>query len=184
MRELFKKIYAFFSETGKTILVSFALVYLIRSFIVQPFYVRGASMEPNFENGEYLIVNEIGYRFAQPQRGDVVIFRYPLNPAEHFIKRIVGLPGEIVSVEDGRVLINGVELSESYIPRDVSTHGQTTLTLGADEYYVLGDNRPASSDSRRWGVLRRRFIVGKTWLRGWPLGSIGVIPEASYAPHP
>lgn len=181
--ETFKKILQFITETGKTIIVSLVAVYLIRSFIVQPFYVRGASMEPNFENGQYLIINEIGYRFEKPERGDVVVFRYPLDPSEYFIKRVIGLPGDSVEIDDGKVLVNGKELEESYLGRGVFTHGKVKISLGPAEYYVLGDNRAASSDSRRWGVLPARNIVGRVWLRGWPLNKIGVIPEAQYAPN-
>lgn len=176
----FKKILQFITETGKTIIVSLVAVYLIRSFIVQPFYVRGASMEPNFEDGQYLIINEIGYRFEKPERGDVIVFRYPLDPSEYFIKRVIGLPGDMVEIDDGRVFVNGNELEESYIPRGVFTYGKTKISLSPTEYYVLGDNRPASSDSRRWGVLPARNIVGRVWLRGWPLAKVGVIPEPSY----
>ena len=177
---LLKKIFVFVTETGKTVVVSLAVVLLIRMFLVQPFYVKGASMEPNFNDGQYLIINEIGYRFEEPKRGDVVVFRYPLNPSEYFIKRIVGLPGETVAVDDGRVFINKKELAEAYLPKGLTTYGKITLTLSGDEYFVLGDNRPASHDSRRWGVLRRNFIVGKAWLRGWPLNKAGVISQPVY----
>jgi len=177
-----KKIFVFVTETGKTVLVSLAAVLLIRMFLVQPFYVKGASMEPNFDDGQYLIINEIGYRFEEPQRGDVVVFRYPLDPSEYFIKRIVGLPGETVVVDDGNVFINTKELSEQYLPKGLTTYGNITLSLAGDEYFVLGDNRPASHDSRRWGVLRRQFIVGKAWLRGWPFSKIGAIETPAYAP--
>jgi signal peptidase I len=187
--ETFKKVMSFLSETGKTILLSLIAVYLIRSFIVQPFYVRGASMEPNFEDGEYLIVNEIGYScvpyvnycFGQPQRGDVVVFRYPLDPSEYFIKRVIGLPGDIVEIQNGHVVVNGKELGEAYIPSGVFTYGNAKITLAKGEYYVLGDNRLASSDSRRWGILPARNIIGRVWFRGWPVSRIGIIPEPSYA---
>ncbi|MDO8558039.1 MAG: signal peptidase I [bacterium] len=185
-----KKILQFVSETGKTVIVSLVAVFLIRSFIVQPFYVKGASMEPNFDDGEYLIVNEIGYScvpgtkhcFGRPERGDVVVFRYPLDPSEYFIKRIVGLPGDGIAIDEGRVLVNGVELGEPYIPKSMFTHGKTSISLGEGEYYVLGDNRSASSDSRRWGVLPEKNIVGRAWFRGWPLKKAGVVPRPSYAP--
>lgn len=183
--EAFKKVARFFAETGKTIIVSLVIVYLIRSFIVQPFYVRGASMTPTFEDGEYLIINEVGYAcmpftgtsycIGKPERGDVIVFRYPLDPSDFFIKRIIGLPGDIVEIDNGKVFVNKAELDESYLPRDIFTYGKTITTLGESEYYVLGDNRPSSSDSRRWGKLPRGNIVGKVWLRGWPPGRIGIV---------
>lgn len=177
---IFKKVLQFITETCKTVIVSLVAVYLIRSFIVQPFYVRGASMEPNFQDGQYLIINEISYRFEKPQHGDVIVFRYPLDPSEYFIKRVIGLPGDRVEIDDGKVFVNGEEFEEAYIPRGVFTYGKNKISLGPTEYYVLGDNRPASSDSRRWGVLPARNIVGRVWLRGWPLNKAGVIPEPSY----
>ena len=186
--ELLRKIRDFVAETGKTVIISLIAVWLIRSFIVQPFYVRGASMEPNFTDGEYLIINEIGYLcitrtaycFGRPERGDVVVFRYPLDPSEYFIKRIIGLPGDMVEIDEGKVLVNGKTLEEAYIPQGVFTYGKTQISLGEGEYYALGDNRPSSSDSRRWGVLPAQNIVGKAWLRGWPFRRIGIVPKAEF----
>ena len=175
--EMLKKIWQFSYETGKTILVSLAVVLLIRTFVVQPFYVRGASMEPNFEDGEYLIINEIDYRLEEPQRGDVIVFRYPLDPSEYFIKRIVGLPGDVIEIDRGQITINGKKMEEPYLDLYLETYGKVHISLGPDEFYVLGDNRSASSDSRRWGVLPRRNIIGKVWLRGWPPARIGVISD-------
>jgi signal peptidase I len=186
----FSRIGAFIRETGKPIVVSLVIVWIVRSFIVQPFYVRGASMEPNFEDNEYLIVNEIGYRFATPERGDVVVFRYPLDPSEFFIKRIIGLPGETIGIERGSVTIknssspNGFILKEPYLPANTFTGGETMITLDEDQYYVLGDNRSSSSDSRRWGPLNRRNIVGRVWLRAWPVSRIGAIHSPMYMPTP
>jgi len=179
--ETFRKILQYVSETGKTIVVSLLAVWLIRTFIVQPFYVRGASMEPNFEDGEYLIINEISYRLEKPARGDVIVFRYPLDPSEYFIKRIIGLPGDTVEVGDGKVQVNGTELDEAYLPEDLFTYGKSKVTLGEKEFYVLGDNRPASSDSRRWGIVPERYIIGKVWVRGWPPKRAGVIQRPDYA---
>ena len=176
--EMLKKIWQFSYETGKTILVSLAVVLLIRTFVVQPFYVRGASMEPNFEDGEYLIINEIDYRLEEPQRGDVIVFRYPLDPSEYFIKRIVGLPGDVIEIDRGQITINGKKMEEPYLDLYLETYGKVHISLGPDEFYVLGDNRSASSDSRRWGVLPRRNIIGKVWLRGWPPARIGVISDS------
>jgi signal peptidase I len=133
-------------------------------------------MEPNFDDGEYLVIDELSYRWRVPRRGEVVVFRYPQNHAQFFIKRIIGLPGDAVRLEDGQVIIQndtyrtGVMLDESaYLPAGVRTGGQHTVQLGEREYFVLGDNREASSDSRQWGTLDVSEIVGRTWIRAWPL---------------
>jgi signal peptidase I len=177
----------FFSETVKITVVSLIIIVSIRSFVMQPFFVSGKSMEPNFHNGDYLIVNEISYKFSDPKRGDVIVFRYPKRPAEFFIKRIVGLPGERIEIKDNKITIynndhpGGFVLDESkYIPFNISTTGSFTVNLKNDEYYVLGDNRVASADSRIWGVLERRFIVGRAWIRAWPFGDFAVFEGIEY----
>lgn len=172
---------SFFWELVKVFLIAIAIIVPIRYFLVQPFFVRGASMEPNFEDGEYLIIDELSYRFREPRRGEVIVFRFPNNPSQFFIKRIVGLPGETVAVENGQVRIQnnqyqqGVLLDESpYLETTIRTSGQTILQLGPDEYFVLGDNRVASSDSRNWGMLHRDLIIGRALLRAFPLDRLGV----------
>lgn len=150
--------------------------------MAQPFFVRGASMEPTYENGDYLIVDQISYRFNAPERGEVIIFRFPQNPSQFFIKRIIGLPGETVSINDGTVTIKNVEnpdgfiLDEPYLNN--STNGSLEVKLQEDEYFMMGDNRGASYDSRSWGPLSDNFIVGKVFLRAWPFDSFGK-PTAS-----
>lgn len=139
-------------------------------------------MEPNFHDHEYLIIDEITYRFSPPERGHVVVFRYPRNPQEYFIKRIVALPGEQVQIKDGLITIfnadhpEGFNLDESYLPRDLLTSNQSEekISVGADEYFVLGDNRNASKDSRNFGAVDASFITGKVLFRGWPLDRITV----------
>lgn len=167
----------------KVIAVATVLIVPIRYFVFQPFVVSGSSMEPNYSHGEYLIIDELSYRFRQPARGEVVVLRYPKNPKEFYIKRIVGLPGETISIDNGRVLVDngdypqGVILDETYLPNQGLTFphntgligGKTALVLGEGEYLVLGDNRLASSDSRDWGVLERAEIVGKVFVRVLPL---------------
>ncbi|MEX1997262.1 MAG: signal peptidase I [Candidatus Andersenbacteria bacterium] len=170
------KLGSFFWELIKVFLIAVAIIIPIRFFLVQPFFVRGASMEPNFQDGEYLIVDELSYRFRSPSRGEVVVFRYPDNPSQFFIKRIVGLPGDMVIVEDGQVTIQnreyqqGVILDESsYLAPTTRTSGTVSYTLGTNEYFVLGDNRPASSDSRNWGALQKELIIGRAWIRAFPV---------------
>lgn len=164
-------------EILKIVIISLAIIIPIRYFLIQPFFVKGASMEPNFLDGDYLIIDEISYRFEAPQRGEVVIFRYPLDPSQFFIKRVIGLPNENVKVEDGNVFINSVQLDESKYLQGIETAGNVEVQLGDNEYFVLGDNRNASSDSRRWGEVDKKFIIGRAWLRAWPFNRLGVIPK-------
>lgn len=187
----------FFVELIKIVFVSLLIILPIRTFIFQPFFVQGASMEPNFHEGEYLIVNELGYKktklsagkanlftvepFKEFNRGDAVVFKYPLNPKKYFIKRIVGLPGERLEIRNGKVFIynddfiEGFELKESdYLPSYVETKGEEKFNLDQGEYVVLGDNRSHSSDSRAWGALSEDYIVGRVLLRAWPLTNLSI----------
>jgi signal peptidase I len=162
-------------------LIAAAIALPIRYFIAQPFIVRGASMEPNFSNREYLIIDELTYFFREPRRGEVVVFHYPLNPREYFIKRIVGLPGETIEIGDVVVSVitsehpEGRPLGEPYLPSGPAPRGTQRLTAGPDEYIVLGDNRLASSDSRNWGALHRRFMTGRALVRAWPIRRFGLL---------
>lgn len=159
-------------ELVKVVAISLAIVLPIRYFLVQPFYVKGASMEPNFHDYEYLIIDELSYRWRLPERGEVVVMRDPLEHSKFFIKRIVGLPGDTVLVQQGDVYINGTVLDESaYLAEDVETlsvNGVAEVTLQESEYFVLGDNRPASFDSRRFGTVEKSEFVGRVWVRAWP----------------
>ncbi len=168
-----KKFFLFVLEIVQVVAIALAIVIPIRYFLIQPFFVEGASMEPNFYNRQYLIINEIGYRFNEPERNDVIVFKYPANPSQYFIKRIIGLPGETVELKEKEITINGQVLDESsYNPLHLSSYGTAKHILGEDEYFVMGDNRGASSDSRRWGGLPREYIIGKVWIRAWPLNTI------------
>lgn len=186
MLKIDNKILAFVWEIAEVVILSLVIVLPIRYFLIQPFFVKGASMEPNFEDGQYLIVDEISYRFGAPQRGDVLVFKYPLDPSQFYIKRIIGLPGEKVEVKDGHVYVfnkanpDGWMVDESYLPNGGLTYGDTELQLGEDEYFVMGDNRAVSYDSRRWGVLPKKDIIGKVALRAWPIGVASLIQVPSY----
>jgi signal peptidase I len=175
----------FFVEVIQIILISSAIIIPIRYFLIQPFYVKGASMEPNFYDSEYLIIDELSYRLRTPERGEIVVFRYPRNPSEFFIKRVIGLPGETVEVSGGHVTIynedhpNGVLLTEAYLG-DVSTDGMKKSTLGADEYWVMGDNRPESMDSRSFGPVKREQFIGRVWVRGLPLNRASTFPDPTF----
>jgi signal peptidase I len=176
-------------EFVKIIIVSLVIILPIRYFIIQPFYVKGASMEPNFHDHEYLIIDEISYRFKAPQRGDIVVFRYPYDPQEYFIKRVIGLPGEKVAIKDGSIYIfneknpNGEKLDEkAYLDASVQTYDlkEATVELTKDEYFVMGDNRNASKDSRSFGPLNKSFLTGRVWLRGWPIKRATAFTTPSY----
>ncbi|HLD25808.1 MAG TPA: signal peptidase I [Candidatus Andersenbacteria bacterium] len=173
---------AFFWELIKVFLLAMAIIVPIRYFLVQPFFVRGASMEPNFLDGEYLVVDELSYRLREPRRGEVIVFQFPNNPSQFFIKRIVGLPRERVEIQGGVVTIyndkypSGVVLDEAqYLTGEVRTGGSISTTLSADEFFVLGDNRSASSDSRSWGSLGEDAIIGRAWIRAFPIDRVGVL---------
>lgn len=171
----------FFTELLKFIVIAALIVIPIRFFVAQPFIVSGESMDPTFENGQYLIIDELSYRFAPPARGDVVIFRPPRAPQDFYIKRIIGLPGETVTIEDGQVLVGGGALGEPYVARP-GNGPDSSVTLGSDEYFVMGDNRPESSDSRVWGPLPRKNIVGRALVRLLPLDTASLFPgSAAYA---
>ncbi|MBT5338167.1 signal peptidase I, partial [Candidatus Falkowbacteria bacterium] len=150
-----QKVLQFFWDLLKVVCVSLAIIIPVRYFLIQPFYVKGASMEPSFYDHEYLIIDEISYRFNDPSRGDIIVFKYPKDPSQYFIKRIIGLPGEVVDISDNRVYIHGADdnkqkflLEENeYLPDENRTLDSRKWTLGPDEYYVMGDNREYSLDS-------------------------------------
>ncbi len=169
------------------VLLAVLVVVPIRIFIAQPFVVEGLSMYPTFEDGDYLIIDELSYRFEEPVRGDVVVFRYPGNPSIFYIKRVIGLPGETVRIERGQVSVTRVDgtsltLEEPYVVAEDATYSGVA-TLGAGQYFVMGDNRPKSSDSRVWGVLPKQDIMGKAFLRLLPGEDAGFSPGAYALPQ-
>lgn len=164
-------------------IIAILIVIPIRLFIAQPFIVSGASMDETFHSGEYLIVDQVSYRFEEPARGDVVIFRYPRDPSKFFIKRVIGVPGDTVTIEDRTVTItneespDGFTLDEPYI-KSMASAPSLTETLGEREYFVMGDNRDQSSDSRAWGVLQEERIIGRALIRLFPPSEIEYLPGA------
>ncbi|MBI2065862.1 MAG: signal peptidase I [Candidatus Zambryskibacteria bacterium] len=167
-----KKISGFFKELIKLIILSLLIVVPFRLYIAQPFIVDGASMDPTFETGNYLIVDEISYRFKTPERGSILIFKYPRDPKKSFIKRVIGLPEETVSISDGRVTIinadypDGFLLEEPYVK--LNKKETVNFILSKEEYFVLGDNRLGSADSRVWGPVPADNIVGRPVVRFFP----------------
>lgn len=183
-----KSMLQFIWETVKVVVISLLIIIPVRYFLIQPFFVNGASMEPNFHDHEYLIIDEISYRFRPIERGDIVVFRYPRDPSQFFIKRVIGLPGETMVVRDGGVMVinesypSGIVLDESvYLEPETVTRGDISVTLSADQYYVLGDNRGASLDSRTFGPIERSSIVGRAWIRGWPIDKVKVFDRPAYS---
>ncbi len=166
------------------------LVLIVRFVLVSPFEVKGESMEPNFHTDDLMLVDKISYHFREPARGDVVVLIPPTNTSQFYVKRVVALPGEQVQFKNGKVVVysdahpEGETLQESYIPEDMPSDGQTgeRVTVPSGSYYVLGDNRPHSNDSRFWGALPRANIVGRAWLVLWPLKDLAVLKAPAYAP--
>lgn len=171
---------SFFAEVLRFVLIAVFVVLPIRLYIAQPFIVSGSSMDPTFLNGEYLIVDEVSYRFNDPERGDVVVFRFPQDTSKFFIKRIIGLPNETVHLDGDTVRIENTEHPEGFVLDETylenSTRNFLRFTLTDDEYFVLGDNRPASSDSRIWGPLKKEFIIGRAFVRLLPVNKVNVFP--------
>lgn len=172
---------SFVWELVKILAISLIIIVPFRVFVAEPFIVSGHSMVPNFQDREYLIVNKAVYLTGQPKRGDVIVLKYPKNTKEYFIKRIIGLPGDTIKIDQGRVIISNPEnpdgkvLKEDYLSEDLLTIGPTeSVTLKDSEYYVLGDNRNASLDSRVWGILPRNDVVGKAFIRVLPLSRFSV----------
>ncbi len=173
-------------EVLKYTVISLIIVAPFRIFIAQPFIVSGDSMVDTFHAKEYLIVDQLTYRRVEPERGDVVIFKYPLDPSVYFVKRVLALPGETIRIDHGIVSIQAssttapVRLDEPYVSSGAPTAKPLVITLEKDEYFVLGDNRKESSDSREWGPLQRKFIVGRAFARVFPLSRMSVWPGAHH----
>ncbi|MBI2109325.1 MAG: signal peptidase I [Parcubacteria group bacterium] len=176
---------SFVLEIAKFVFLALIIVVPIRVYVAQPYIVSGTSMVPTFENGDYLIVDQLSYRFHEPERGDVIVFRYPKDPSKFFIKRIIALPQETISIERGVVTIkNSVSREEFVLEESYNTavfSDTTTVALQEKEYFVMGDNRGASLDSRSWGALPRELVVGRALVRLFPFNHISVFPGlASY----
>lgn len=173
-------------DTAKFVFVALLLITPFRYFVAQPFIVSGASMVPTFEQNEYVVIDKLSYRMSEPGRGDIIIFRYPLDTSQYFIKRIVGLPGEEVNIQNGIVTVTGDSgvariLDEPYRSSSVSARPMDTV-LAEDEYFVLGDNRAASSDSREWGPLQKKHIVGRAFVSLFPLRDVMLYPGEYHFP--
>lgn len=192
MINFLKKLGQFFLDTIQAIVLALSLFIVVYLFLFQPHLVKGSSMHPSFHNGEFLLTNKITYRLGPPQRGDVIVFKAPSSEpcAEidcEYIKRIIALPNERVKVSGGRIYINGQLLDESdYLSQEVTTTSGSFLienverVIPEDYFLALGDNRPYSRDGREFGPTPRSTIVGKAWLRYWPVNEIGFVKHENY----
>lgn len=181
-----KEFFSFLFEIFKIVFIAALIVIPIRYFLFQPFIVKGDSMEPNFQNSDYLLIDELSFRFRDPRKGEVVVLRPPNQPSSRYIKRIVGLPGETIKIINGKVIISDQDgfdypLDESsYLPISVFTPGSAQISLGEQEFFVLGDNRQFSSDSRVFGVLLKKEIIGRVFFRVLPLSNFSKIKAPVY----
>lgn len=181
-----QKIGSFLGELLQVVVFAISIFLFVYLLVLQPHKIKGESMEPNFHNGQYLLTDKVSYRLGEPNRGDVVVFRAPPTYSDEFIKRIIALPGETVKIEDGKVFIDGRELKESYIPENFKTRPNQFAQEGReikvkeDTYFVIGDNRDHSLDSRAFGLVEKQYITGRAWLIYWPVPDMGVIEAPNY----
>jgi len=184
-----KRLLPWMRETVETIVIAFILAFLIRTFVVQAFYIPSGSMQPNLQIGDRILAYKFLYGLKNVKRGDIIVFKFPLNPRKDFIKRVIGLPGDVIKIENKKVYVNGKPLSESYIihrdkwntgfPRD--EYPPTPVPAGS--LFMLGDNRDSSDDGRYWGFVPAKDIVGEAFLIYWPLWRIRIIRGFSYQEH-
>ncbi len=176
---LFGHLGGFFIEFFETLVVFGAIFAIIYLFVAQFHKVSGASMVPTMHDGDYLITEKVTYRFGDPRRGDIVVLKNPRDNSQDFIKRIITVPGDTIRVENNQIFVNGLKLDETYLPAGTLTHAGTFVTEGVEikagtsQYFVFGDNRNHSSDSREWGPVTKKEFVGKALFRYWPLQAIG-----------
>lgn len=191
MRNLFQKVGATFLDLIETMAISFSIFLVVYLFFLQPHQVNGQSMVPNFQDGEHVLTDKVSYKVREPQRGEIVVFHAP--PDAHcpegtgcdFIKRILGIPGDTVEIKENAVWVNGNKLPEPYIPEDFpilpgNATKNKSVYLGPNEFFVSGDNRPYSSDSRAWGAITKNEIIGRVFFRYWPPSAISTVVKADY----
>ncbi len=179
---VFKKIYTFLLDSVQTFLIAAAIFLLIYVFLFRPFEVKGDSMYPNFYNHEYVLTNLVILHFQSPKRGDIVVFKAPPDPSKDYIKRIVGIPGDTILLKGTDIYLNGKLLDENaYLSSDIKTFAGTflkdgeSITVPTNEYFVMGDNRIYSSDSREWGFVKKDYLIGESMFVYWPLNKMRLI---------
>lgn len=179
--EIVKKIIAAIFDFLQSIVVVMAIMVMVYLFIMSPQEISGQSMYPTFENGEYILTNKIEYKLHEPQRGDVIVFKSPRNKDIDYIKRIIALPGDTLSLQEGKYYLNGKKLAENFLSPDLYTFAGSYLqenievTIPSGTYFVSGDNRPHSLDSREFGPIPKEDIIGKALIRYWPVDRAGLI---------
>lgn len=184
--EIVRKIWHWLIDLAETLVIAGAIFVVIYAFLLRPFQVNGLSMYPTFHNGEYVFTNLLSQRFGQLKRGDVIVFKAPPSEDKDYIKRIVGLPGETVMIKEGNIYINRKFLSEPYLPQGVITdargfaHEGEEITISSKNYFVVGDNRSKSSDSRDWGLVSFDKVIGKSALVYWPVNKLRFVAEVKY----
>lgn len=183
---MLRRLGAFFLDILQVVIFAVSIFLFVYLLILQPHKINGESMESNFHNGEYILTEKVTYDFNKPERGDVIVFKAPPDGHDEYIKRIIGLPGDKVKVENCKVFVNGNQLNEKYLSAELCTSGGTFLTEGQEisvptnNYFVLGDNRPHSLDSRYFGFIGKDKFTGKAWIVYWPLNDVGVVKAVSY----
>lgn len=184
---MIKRLGAFFLDVFEVVVFAIGIFFFVYLLVMRPHKIDGLSMMPNFPDNEYLLTEKVTYYMKSPQRGDVVVFTPPVTNLDEYIKRVVALPGETVAIKDGLVYINGKALEETYLDQSLNTNSGPFLQEGEefvvpeDQYFVMGDNRPNSSDSRYWGPITKKSISGRAWVIYWPLNLFGSVPKPVYS---
>lgn len=183
---MLRRLGVFFLDILQIVVFAVAIFLFVYLLILQPHKIKGSSMEPNFENGEFLLTDKVTYRFGEPQRGEVIVFKAPPDEKDEFIKRIIALPGDKISLRDGNIYISGIRLYEEYLETNVVTlpgnflGERQEILIPPYEYFVMGDNRLHSSDSRTWGLVKKEKITGRAWLVYWPPTKSGLVKSVLY----
>lgn len=184
---MFERLRAFFLDLLEVVVFAVGIFFFVYLLIMQPHKVSGMSMHPNFPDKEFLLTEKVTYYRRNPVRGDVVVFTPPVSNTDEYIKRVIGLPGEKILLRAGHVYINGKLLTESYLKDDILTESEDFLTEGEEytipegKYFVLGDNRPRSSDSRAFGPITKAAMSGRAWIVYWPISNAGTVKKVSYS---
>jgi signal peptidase I len=162
-------------ELVESVVIAVVLALVIRFFLFEPFYIPSGSMEPTLQVNDKIIVNKFVYKLGEPARGDIIVFKYPLDPSRDYIKRVIGLPGETLEIKESTVYVNNQPISENYLPSDIKFMDFGPVSIPDDSYFMMGDNRNNSQDSRVWGTLSENYIVGKAFLIFWPANRMGLL---------